>query len=309
MGNCVKRQGDRHGQCTGGSSTPEARGNMKIFTFAQLKKATGNFNPDNVVSEGRFGPVFKGWFNENTYAPERPGVGVPLSVKKFSEEWLLLGYYGEKGQFFIVYEYMHRGNLENHLFNDGGAPHLSWEMRLHIAIGAAQGLSFLHSSEKSAIYLSFKASSILLDAAYNAKLSDFGPATPTKEEDRSFLTGYEAPEYINGGHLSVGSDVYGFGLMLLEMLTGRRVVGREQNLVEWAKYSLTGEKRLKKAIDPNLQGKYPVKAALLAGELILNCLVSCPRNRPPMQQVLDTLQTINQQSKHGGAGGSQSTNN
>ncbi|XVE94412.1 hypothetical protein REPUB_Repub02eG0006200 [Reevesia pubescens] len=300
---------------------------LKIFTLAELKAATRNFRPDTVLGEGGFGRVFKGWVDENTYAPSKVGVGMAVAVKKSNpdssqglQEWQaevkflgkfshpnlvkLLGYCWEENQFLLVYEYMQKGSLENHLFRIGGAEPLTWETRLKIAIGAAQGLAFLHTSEKSVIYRDFKASNILLDGAYNAKLSDFGLAKFGPINGHSHVTtrvmgtyGYAAPEYVATGHLYVKSDVYGFGVVLLEMLTGLRALDTnrpsgEHNLVEWAKRSLTEKRKLKKIMDPRLEDKYPLKAALQTGELILKCLESDPKNRPSMEEVLETLQKI-----------------
>ncbi|XWS24600.1 hypothetical protein CRYUN_Cryun28dG0117100 [Craigia yunnanensis] len=307
---------------------------LKIFTLSELKAATRNFRPDTVLGEGGFGRVFKGWVDEKTYAPSKVGVGMAVAVKKSNpdssqglQEWQaevkflgkfchpnlvkLLGYCWEENQFLLVYEYMQKGSLENHLFR-GGAEPLTWETRLKIAIGAAQGLDFLHTSEKSVIYRDFKASNILLDGAYNAKLSDFGLAKLGPINGNSHVTtrvmgtyGYAAPEYVATGHLYVKSDVYGFGVVLLEMLTGLRALDTnrpsgEHNLVEWTKHSLTEKRKLKKIMDPRLEQQYPLKAASQAGELILNCLESDPKNRPSMEEVLETLQkisAINEKSK------------
>ncbi|KAK8572613.1 hypothetical protein V6N13_048195 [Hibiscus sabdariffa] len=300
---------------------------LKIFTLAELKAATKNFKPATVLGEGGFGRVFKGWVDEQTYAPSTVGVGMAVAVKKSNpdssqglQEWQaevkflgkfshpnlvkLLGYCWEENQFLLVYEYMPKGSLENHLFRWGAEP-LTWGTRLKIAMGAAQGLAFLHTSEKSVIYRDFKASNILLDGDYNAKLSDFGLAKFGPIDGNSHVTtrvmgtyGYAAPEYVATGHLYVKSDVYGFGVVLLEMLTGRRALDTnrpsgEHNLVEWTKYSLTEKRKLKRIMDPRLEQRYPIKAALQTGELILKCLESDPRNRPSMEEVLETLQEIN----------------
>ncbi|XVF35827.1 hypothetical protein REPUB_Repub19eG0004300 [Reevesia pubescens] len=299
---------------------------LKIFTLAELKSATRNFRPDTVLGEGGFGRVFKGWVDEKTYAPSKVGVGMAVAVKKSNadssqglQEWQaevkflgkfchpnlvkLLGYCWEENLFLLVYEYMQKGSLENHLFRRGAEP-ITWETRLKIAIGAAQGLAFLHTSEKSVIYRDFKTSNILLDGAYNAKLSDFGFAKLGPVNGNSHVTtrvmgtyGYAAPEYVATGHLYVKSDVYGFGVVLLEMLTGRRALdknlpSREQNLVEWTKHSLSEKRKLKKIMDPRLEEKYPIEAALQAGELILKCLESDPKNRPSMEEILETLRKI-----------------
>ncbi|KAL7207280.1 hypothetical protein ACSBR1_029274 [Camellia fascicularis] len=172
--------------------------NLKVFTYSELKRATRNFRPDTVLGEGGFGRVFKGWVDEKTYAPSRIGVGLAIVVEKSNpdiplglQQWQtevkflgkfshpnlvkLLGYCWEDDQLLLIYEYMQKGSLESHLFKRGLEP-LSWETRLNIAIGAAQGLAFLHTTEKQVIYHDFKASNILLDGDFNAKLSDFGLA-------------------------------------------------------------------------------------------------------------------------------------
>ncbi|KAL6176181.1 hypothetical protein ACLB2K_052816 [Fragaria x ananassa] len=300
--------------------------NLKEFTFATLKKATRDFKPDTILGEGGFGKVFKGWVDENTYAPSRAGIGMAVAVKKSSadsyqgkQEWeaevnflgkylhpnlvKLLGYCCEEDQFLLVYEYMQKGSLENHLFRKGQEP-LSWNIRLKIAIGAARGLAFLHTSER-VIYRDFKASNILLDPDYNAKLSDFGLAKLGPSNGNSHVTtriigtyGYAAPEYVATGHLYVKSDVYGFGVVLLEILTGRRALdtnrpAREHSLVDWARPSLLKKKEVKKMMDPKLGEQYNINGAYQAAELIYQCLESDPKDRPSMEEVLVVLERIN----------------
>ncbi|RLM66505.1 putative serine/threonine-protein kinase NAK isoform X4 [Panicum miliaceum] len=132
----------------------------------------------------------------------------------------LLGYCVEDKELLLVYEFMPKGSLESHLFRKGGSfEPIPWNLRLRIAIGAARGLAFLHTSEKQIIYRDFKASNILLDTHYNAKLSDFGLDKNGPTGGDSHVTtrvmgtcGYAAPEYVATGHLYVKSDVYGFGV-------------------------------------------------------------------------------------------------
>ncbi|KAM6543517.1 hypothetical protein CsatB_007964 [Cannabis sativa] len=301
--------------------------NLKLFTLAELKKATRDFRPDTVLGEGGFGRVFKGWLDEKTYAPSKVGVGIAVAVKKSNpdssqglREWQaevkflgkfshpnlvkLLGYCWEENQFLLVYEYMQKGSLENHLFRKGAEP-LPWSTRLHIAIGAARGLAFLHNSEKSVIYRDFKTSNILLDGAYSAKLSDFGLAKSGPVNGNSHVTtrimgtyGYAAPEYVATGHLYLRSDVFGFGVVLLELMTGFRALDTsrpsgEHVLVDWARPSLSDKKKLKKIMDKGLGDEYPIKAAFQAAELILECLESDPKTRPSMDHVLEKLEKIN----------------
>lgn len=299
--------------------------NLKMFTLAELKSATRNFRPDTVLGEGGFGTVFKGWVDDKKFAPSKVGVGMPVAVKKSNpeseqglKEWQaevkflgkfshpnlvkLIGYCWEEKTFLLVYEHMQKGSLEGHLFRKEGAEALSWDTRLKIAIGAARGLAFLHTTEKQVIYRDFKAANILLDADYNAKLSDFGLAKMGPVNGDSHVTtrivgtyGYAAPEYMATGHLYVRSDVYGFGVVLLEILSGRRVLdlnrpGGEHNLVDWAKPMLPDKKKLRKLMDPRLEGQYPSKAAYQIAEIILQCLEPDPKTRPSMEDILDCLE-------------------
>jgi len=204
--------------------------NVRSFTFNELKTSTRNFRPDSVLGEGGFGSVFKGWIDENTFAPARPGTGMAIAVKKLNQEgfqghreWLaevnylgqlshpnlvkLLGYCFEDEQRLLVYEFMPRGSLENHLFRRSSHfQPLSWSLRMKVALGAAKGLEFLHSDKAKVIYRDFKTSNVLLDSNYNAKLSDFGLAKDGPTGDKSHVStrvmgtyGYAAPEYLATG--------------------------------------------------------------------------------------------------------------
>ncbi|KAJ4784735.1 Protein kinase superfamily protein [Rhynchospora pubera] len=302
--------------------------NLRVFTFAELKGATRNFRPDTILGEGGFGSVYKGYVDEKTLTPAKSGLGMVVAVKKLNpesmqglQEWQsevnflgrlshpnlvkLLGYCWEDKELLLVYEYMSKGSLENHLFRKGGAYQpLSWNLRLKIAIGAARGLAFLHSAEKHVIYRDFKASNILLDSNFNAKLSDFGLAKPGPTAGNTHVTtrvmgtyGYAAPEYVATGHLYVKSDVYGFGVVLLEMLTGLRALDSsrpsdQHNLVDWGKPYLSDRRKLARLLDPRLEGRYPSKGAVLAAQLTLRCLSGDPKSRPSMKEVLTVLEEI-----------------
>ncbi|KAL2522283.1 Protein kinase superfamily protein [Forsythia ovata] len=318
---------DGGGSCGVPASGKIINRNLKWFTLEELERATRNFRADSVLGEGGFGRVFKGWIDEKTYAPSKVGVGMAVAVKKSSphsaqglKEWQaevnflgkfchpnlvkLLGYCWEDRQFLLVYEYMEKGSLESHLFRNYAAEPFPWEIRIKIAIGAAKGLAFLHTTEKKVIFRDFKASNILLDGDFGAKLSDFGLAKLGPTNGNSHVTtrivgtyGYAAPEYVATGHLYVKSDVYGFGVVLLEIMTGLRVVDLNRpsgnhNLVDWARPFLPNKKKLKKIMDPRLQNKYPSKGALQTAQLILKCLQPDQKYRPDMEQVLKCLEEI-----------------
>ncbi|XP_052482167.1 probable serine/threonine-protein kinase PIX13 [Gossypium raimondii] len=300
--------------------------NLRIFSFAELKTATKNFRPDMVLGEGGFGQVFKGWIDEKALG--KSGSATLVAVKKLNseslqgfEEWQsevnflgrlshphlvrLLGYCWEDKELLLVYEFMQKGSLENHLFGRGSSVQsLEWNIRIKIAIGAAKGLSFLHSSDKKVIYRDFKASNILLDGSYTAKLSDFGLAKLGPSASQSHVTtrvmgtyGYAAPEYVATGHLYVKSDVYGFGVVLVEILTGLRALdpnrpSGQHNLSEWIKPYLSDRRKLKSIMDNRLEGKYPSKAAVRIAQLALKCLEPEPKYRPSMKEVVETLEQI-----------------
>ncbi|KAG5527696.1 hypothetical protein RHGRI_028587 [Rhododendron griersonianum] len=296
--------------------------NLRIFTFSELRTATKNFRNDRVVGEGGFGTVYKGLLDENN------GRGLVFAVKKLDaggmqgfREWQaelnflgslshpnlvkLLGYCWEEYELLLVYEFMPKRSLENHLFGRGSAVQpLPWGIRLNILIGAARGLEFLHTSELPVIYRDFKTSNILLDESYNAKLSDFGMAKLGPSEGLSHVStrimgtyGYAAPEYVATGHLTSKSDVYGFGVVLVEMLTGLRVHDRsrpsaEQNLVDWAKPYLPKKRKLINIMDSRLEGKYHSKAAFQIAQVALECLRSDPKTRPSMTAIVETLERV-----------------
>ncbi|XP_055818692.1 serine/threonine-protein kinase PBL34-like [Solanum dulcamara] len=313
------------------SSTSKLEEELKVFsqlrkfTFNDLKLATRNFRPESLLGEGGFGCVFKGWIEENGTAPVKPGTGLTVAVKTLNhdgfqghKEWLaevnflgdlihpnlvkLIGYCIEDDQRLLVYEFMPRGSLENHLFRRS-LP-LPWSIRMKIALGAAKGLAFLHEeAERPVIYRDFKTSNILLDADYNAKLSDFGLAKDAPEGDKTHVStrvmgtyGYAAPEYVMTGHLTSKSDVYSFGVVLLEMMTGRRSMDKnrpngEHNLVEWARPYL-GERRFYKLIDPRLEGHFSIKGAQKAAQLAARCLSRDPKVRPMMSDVVEALKPL-----------------
>ncbi|KAF4387985.1 hypothetical protein CsatB_018913 [Cannabis sativa] len=314
------------------SSTSKLEEELKVasrlrkFTFNDLKMATRNFRPESLLGEGGFGCVFKGWIEENGTAPVKPGTGLTVAVKTLNhdglqghKEWLaevnflgdlvhpnlvkLIGYCIEDDQRLLVYEFMPRGSLENHLFRRS-LP-LPWSIRMKIALGAAKGLAFLHEeAERPVIYRDFKTSNILLDADYNAKLSDFGLAKDGPEGDKTHVStrvmgtyGYAAPEYVMTGHLTSRSDVYSFGVVLLEMLTGRRSMDKnrpngEHNLVEWARPHLGERRKFYKLIDPRLEGHFSIKGAQKAAQLASHCLSRDPKSRPLMSEVVEVLKPL-----------------
>ncbi|KAG4962067.1 hypothetical protein AAZX31_14G038400 [Glycine max] len=300
---------------------------LKSFTFNDLREATKNFRQENLIGEGGFGFVYKGWIDENTCTPTKPGTGIVVAIKKLKpesfqghREWLaevnylgqlhhenmvkLIGYCTDGKNRLLVYEFMQKGSLENHLFRKGVQP-IPWITRINIAVAVARGLTFLHTLDTNVIYRDLKASNILLDSDFNAKLSDFGLARDGPTGDNTHVStrvigthGYAAPEYVATGHLTPRSDVYSFGVVLLELLTGRRVVEddrpgfSEETLVDWARPFLSDSRRILRIMDSRLGGQYSKKGARAAAALVLQCLNTDPKYRPTMVTVLAELEAL-----------------
>ncbi|XP_047327237.1 probable serine/threonine-protein kinase PBL15 [Impatiens glandulifera] len=294
------------------------------FQLSELRAITQNFSGHFLLGEGGFGTVHKGYVDDNL----RPGLKSQAVAVKLLDiqglqghrEWLaeviflgqlrhsnlvkLIGYCCEDEDRLLVYEFMSRGSLENHLFKRLLSVSLPWGTRLKIALGAAKGLAFLHGAETPVIYRDFKTSNILLDSDFNAKLSDFGLAKMGPEGSKSHVTtrvmgtyGYAAPEYVSTGHLTTKSDVYSFGVVLLELLTGRRATDKtrakaEQNLVDWSRPYLTSSRRLRCIVDPRLAGQYSVKAAKEMALLALQCVSLNPKDRPKMPAIVEALEAL-----------------
>lgn len=324
-------------------SVPEVKGltltaNLRMFSLAELESATRGFSPDLMLGEGNYGRVFIGWLDEDTFAPSRIGIGMAVAIKRYNPNERFsafvqvevdlcgrfdhpnlvkrLGFCSEGQEFLLVYEYTPRGTLEKYTYKDNGKS-LSWAVWLKILIGAARYLAFLHSSDDHIVLRDFRPANILLDGDFNPKIFDSGRARCGPDDGDTVVTGipylsaqycavsegYFSPEYKEAGLLSSKNDVYAFGVVLLEILTGMRVVdvngrNKKKNLVEQARPVLACERKFKTVVNPKLlEQKYCPKGvhSILSDipALALKCLDLDPEKRPSMRQVVEMLEDVN----------------
>ncbi|KAL1211208.1 Serine/threonine-protein kinase PCRK1 [Cardamine amara subsp. amara] len=304
---------------------------LKVFTYKELKLATKGFNRALLIGEGGFGCVYRGVVDvsDSNGFDSKINVAVKqlnLQGLQGHKEWInevnflgvvnhpnlvkLVGYCAdddERGmQRLLVYELMCNKSLEDHLVGRVVSVSLPWMTRLKIAQDAAQGLAYLHEEmDFQLIFRDFKSSNILLDERFGAKLSDFGLAREGPPEGLGHVStsvvgtvGYAAPEYVQTGKLTAKSDVWSFGVVLYELITGRRAVDRnlprgEQKLLEWIKPYVSDSKKFHVIVDPRLEGQYYcIKSVQRVAALANKCLMKQPKSRPRMSEVVLLLGSI-----------------
>ncbi|CAN6200390.1 unnamed protein product [Urochloa humidicola] len=283
----------------------------QTFTFRDLAVATRNFRPDCLLGEGGFGRVYKGYLNcvdqldRNGLQGNREFLVEVLMLSLLHHPNLvsLIGYCADGDQRLLVYEYMPLGSLEDHLHDlSPDKARLDWNTRMKIAAGAAKGLEYLHDkASPPVIYRDLKCSNILLGEDYHPKLSDFGLAKLGPVGDKTHVStrvmgtyGYCAPEYAMTGQLTLKSDIYSFGVVLLEIITGRRAIDNtraagEQNLVAWARPLFKDRRKFSLMADPALEGQYPSRGLYQALAVAAMCVQEQPSMRPLIGDVVTAL--------------------
>ncbi|KAL8478799.1 hypothetical protein ACS0TY_030612 [Phlomoides rotata] len=299
------------------SEVDDAKKKAMAFSYRELATATNNFREESVIGEGGFGPVYRGKFETS---------GQIIAVKKLNhwssqgdKEFLvevvmlsllrhpnlvhLIGYCAEGDQRLLVYEFMPFGSLESRLH--GGPTALNWNTRMMIAAGAAKGLSFLHNeAHPPIIFRDLKSPNILLDDAFHPKLSDFGLAKfGPKSQGHSTrvmgTAGYCAPEYAATGNLTIKSDIYSFGIVLLELISGCRPIDMmtqgngKHMLIHLARPLLKKESEgLVSLVDPKMEGDFSVGSLRKAMEVALMCVEDDPGSRPSMNDVVKAMNNL-----------------
>uniref|UniRef100_J3KYF4 non-specific serine/threonine protein kinase n=2 Tax=Oryza brachyantha TaxID=4533 RepID=J3KYF4_ORYBR len=298
-------------------------GEATIFTLRELADATKNFSEECLLGRGGFGSVYKAYLNDRqVVAVKQLDLNGLQGNREFLVEVLMLsllhhpnlvhlfGYCVDGDQRLLIYEYMPLGSLEDHLHDlpPGQGP-LDWTTRMKIAADAAAGLEYLHDEARPAvIYRDIKPSNILLGEGYQAKLSDFGLAKLGPVGDKTHVTtrvmgthGYCAPEYLSTGKLTIKSDIYSFGVVFLELITGRRALDsnrppEEQDLVAWARPLFKDKRKFPKMADPLLHGRFPKRGLFQALAIAAMCLQEKAKNRPSIREVATALSYLASQT-------------
>ncbi|GAB4824618.1 hypothetical protein Ancab_007491 [Ancistrocladus abbreviatus] len=293
-------------------------GNL-VISVQVLRKVTNDFSAENQLGHGGFGVVYRGELEDGTkIAVKRMDAGVITSkaLDEFHAEIAVLskvrhrhlvslfGYSTEGNEKLLVYEYMPKGDLSGHLFHwkNLNLEPLPWKRRLVIALDVARGMEYLHSlAQHSFIHRDLKSSNILLDDEYRAKVSDFGLVKLAPDSKKSVLTrlagtfGYVAPEYAVTGKITTKADVFSYGVVLMELLTGQMALDEERPqesrfLAEWFGGIKSSKETLMAAIDPALDVKEEAfKSISTIFDLARHCTAREPNHRPDMGHAVSVL--------------------
>ncbi|PQP93329.1 putative leucine-rich repeat receptor-like serine/threonine-protein kinase [Prunus yedoensis var. nudiflora] len=285
------------------------------FTFRQLKDATNNFDKANKIGEGGFGSVYKGLLSDGTViavkqlsSKSKQGnrefvneIGM-ISALQHPHLVKLHGCCIEGNQLLLVYEYMENNSLARALFGpEESGLKLDWPTRHKICVGIARGLAYLHEESRlKVVHRDIKATNVLLDKNLTPKISDFGLAKLDEEDNTHISTriagtyGYMAPEYAMRGYLTDKADVYSFGILVLEIASGRNNTtyrGKEKSfyLLDWAQL-LKGQGNLLDLVDPRLGSDFNKEEMMLTINVALLCCNVTSTVRPTMSSVVSMLE-------------------
>ncbi|KAI3417012.1 uncharacterized protein J3R85_014859 [Psidium guajava] len=278
--------------------------------------ATNGFSDANLLGEGGFGYVHKGVLaNGKEVAVKRLKAGSGQGEREFQAEVeiisrvhhkhlvSLVGYCITGSERLLVYEFLPNNTLQFHLHGKD-RPTMDWTTRLRIALASAKGLAYLHEDcHPRIIHRDIKAANILLDFNFEAKVADFGLAKLSSDVYTHISTrvmgtfGYLAPEYASSGKLTDKSDVFSFGVMLLELITGRKPVDTttdvHESLVDWARPQLTralDDENFDSLVDPRLQNNYNHDEMARMVSCAAACVRHSARRRPRMSQIVRALE-------------------
>lgn len=307
--------------CASGPLPLPPSATLRNFSYEDITFACQNTSSEACTSESLSSTMFKASFADVSCSARKVEATVTRfytsaqSLRDFVNEvntlaslqhpnlCKLLGYHVREGsdQRILVYERLHHGSLDRLLYGRTDGPPIDWNTRIKVALCAAQGLTFLHEQGPfQAMYNEFSAVNIQIDKDFSAKLSGYGCVgllPETDLSDTSSALGNLSVETVEKGLLTPKSNVYSFGIVLLEVLTGRKNMDshrtkEERNLVKWSWPFLADECRLSLIMDPQLKGRFPIKAARTVADIAQKCLQKDPAERPTMRIIVENLKTI-----------------
>jgi hypothetical protein len=285
----------------------------KRFRYSELAMATDNFSDERKLGEGGFGSVYRGLLKGSNLevAIKRVSKGSKQGKKEYASEVTiisrlrhrnlvqLIGWCHGGGELLLVYELMHNGSLDMHLYGAKNATVLPWQVRHEIVLGLGSALLYLHQEwEQCVLHRGIKPSNVMLDASFTAKLGDFGLARLVDHGRGAHTTvlagtmGYMDPECMSTGRTSAESDVYSFGVMLLEIACGRRALMLvEEHMVHLAQrvWALYGDGRVLDAADVRLEGEFDVREMERVVVVGLWCAHPDRSLRPSIRQAVGVL--------------------
>ncbi|KAJ1282399.1 hypothetical protein BS78_03G048800 [Paspalum vaginatum] len=292
-------------------------GHLKQYAFKELRASTNNFNSKNILGEGGYGIVYKGYLRDGSVVAVKRlkdynAVGGEvqfqtevevISLAVHRNLLRLIGFCTTESERLLVYPYMPNGSVASQLREHiNGKPALDWSRRKRIALGTARGLLYLHEQcDPKIIHRDVKASNVLLDEYFEAIVGDFGLAKLLDHRESHVTTavrgtvGHIAPEYLSTGQSSEKTDVFGFGVLLVELITGQkaldfgRVANQKGGVLDWVK-KLHHEKQLSMMVDKDLGSNYDRVELEEMVQVALLCTQYYPSHRPRMSEVIRMLE-------------------
>ncbi|CAL9243563.1 unnamed protein product [Arabidopsis halleri] len=277
------------------------------YSYRDLQKATCNFT--TLIGQGAFGPVYKAQMSTGEIVAVKVlATDSKQGEKEFQTEVMLLGrlhhrnlvnligYCAEKGQHMLIYVYMSKGSLASHLYSEKHEP-LSWDLRVYIALDVARGLEYLHDGAvPPVIHRDIKSSNILLDQSMRARVADFGLSREEMVDKHAAnirgTFGYLDPEYISTRTFTKKSDVYGFGVLLFELIAGRNPQQGLMELVELAAMNAEEKVGWEEIVDSRLDGRFDLQEVNEVAAFAYKCISRAPRKRPNMRDIVQVLTRV-----------------
>ncbi|XP_041996593.1 probable serine/threonine-protein kinase PBL11 isoform X2 [Salvia splendens] len=301
--------------------TLAVKGILVNFSYEELASACHNFSPERCMSEGFSSVIYRASFAEDASGSRKLEATVTrlhpcnLGLKEFVNDvntlaslqhpylCKLIGFHAREGSDhrMLVYERLFHGSLDRLLYGRSDGLPIDWNSRIKVSLCAAHGLTFLHEEGPfQAMFHEFSTANIQIDKDFSAKLSGYGCISHIPEGDisnDSVAVANLSLETLEKGLLTPKSNVWSFGIVLLELLTGRKNLDsrhpkEERNLVKWSRPFLADDCRLSLIMDPQLKGRFPVKAARTVADIAQRCLLVDPSERPTMRTVVEHLKAV-----------------